>query len=157
MAPRYNHARELRTIGQQLDKQSIDSFDLRYDNGDYVLECGDPNPPFIDLIQLRYSAFELNSLELAAAQARSAGFNRVNFDSLAEILRTIGRKLEKLDAKLARISTVEVVEGGTRFKIEYQSRDGSYYTEDMATSSIAELAMWMYKDRAYIRGNSPES
>ena len=35
--------------------------------------------------------FELNSLELAAAQARSAGFNRVNFESLAEILRTIGR------------------------------------------------------------------
>jgi len=157
MVTRYNHARELRTIGQQLDKQSIDNFDLRYDNGEYVLACGDPNPPFIDLIQLRYSAFELNSLELTAAQARSAGFNRVNFESLAEILRTIGRKLEKLDAKLARISTAEVVEDGTRFKIEYQSRDGRYYTEEMATTNITELAMWMYKDRAYIRGNSPES
>ncbi|MGZ8466014.1 MAG: hypothetical protein ACXWXT_10750, partial [Candidatus Binatia bacterium] len=59
MAPRYNHARELRTIGQQLAKQNIDIFDLRYDEGDYVLVCGDPNPPFTDLIHLRYSTFEL--------------------------------------------------------------------------------------------------
>ena len=50
MVTRYNHTRELRTIGQQLDKQSIDIFDLRYEEGDYILECADPNPPFIDLI-----------------------------------------------------------------------------------------------------------
>ena len=80
MAPVYSHARELRTIGQQLEKQGIDIFDLRYDDGDYVLECADPNPPFTDLIHLRYSNFELQSLELTAAQARSGGFT-VNFQS----------------------------------------------------------------------------
>ncbi|MGZ9272711.1 MAG: hypothetical protein ACXW6T_26620, partial [Candidatus Binatia bacterium] len=79
MAPRYNHARELRTIGQQLAKQNIDIFDLRYDDGDYVLVCGDPNPPFTDLIHLRYSTFELKSLEFRAAEKRSSGFKFVEF------------------------------------------------------------------------------
>ena len=104
MVSRYNHARELRTIGQQLAKQNIDIFELRYDNGDYVLVCGDPNPPFTDLIHLRYSTFELKSLEFRAIEARSSGFKLVEFTGLAEILRAIGRYVERLDAKLVSIS-----------------------------------------------------
>ena len=42
MVLRYTHARELRTIGQQLAKRDIDILDLRYEDGDYVLVCGDP-------------------------------------------------------------------------------------------------------------------
>jgi hypothetical protein len=156
MVTRYNHARELRTIGQQIDKQSIDMFDLRYDDGDYVLECGDPNPPFTDLLRLRYTKYELQSMELAAAQARSGKFTLVNFESLAEILRAIGRKLEKLDAKLTRISTLEAGIRGIRFQIDYETRDGRLRTEEMITSSIADLAMRMYKERAIIKGTSQD-
>lgn len=156
MATRYAHARELRTIGQQLDQQNIDSFDLHYDNGDYVLECGDPNPPFTELVHLRYSSEELQSMELRAAQGRSDQFTLVKFETLAEILRTIGRKLDKLGAKLARISTLEAMADGTRFKIEYESHDGRYHTEDMVTSSITDLAIRQYKDRARIRGDSQQ-
>ena len=154
MVIRYNHARELRTIGQELDRQNIDIFDLRYQDGDYLLECADPNPPFTELVHIRYTKFELSSLELSAAQARQAKFTLVNFQSLAEILRTIGWKLEKLDAKLARISTLETVADGARFKIEYESSDGRTRTEEMVTSNIADLAMHMYKERAQLRGAS---
>ena len=150
MAPIYSYARELRTIGQQLDKQGIDIFDLRYVDGDYLLECADPNPPFTDLIHLRYSDFELKSLELAAAQARSAGFTQVNFQSMAESLRATGRYVERLNAKLLRISAPDVGLEGILFKIEYQSRDGRHCFEDIRNNDLAELAIRMYKERARI-------
>lgn len=150
MAPIYSYARELRTIGQQLDKQGIDIFDLRYVDGDYLLECADPNPPFTDLIHLRYSDFELKSLELAAAQARSAGFTQVNFQSMAESLRATGRYVERLNAKLLRILAPDVGLEGILFKIEYQSRDGRHCFEDIRNNDLAELAIRMYKERARI-------
>ena len=154
MVIRYNHARELRTIGQQLDRQNIDIFELRYDGGEYVLDCADPNPPFTDLVHIRYTNFELSSLELAAVQARREKFTLVDFQTLAEILRTIGRKLEKLDAKLTSISTTEAVVDGTRFKIEYEGRDGRHRSKEMVTSNIADLAMHMYKERRQLRETS---
>ena len=148
MVTRYHHARQLRIIGQQLDKRGIDIFDLRYDDGDYVVECGDPNPPFSEIIHLRYSAFELESLELSAAQARNAGFTRVDFTSMAETLRAIGRYVEKLDAKLQRISSPDSVLDGSVFKIEYESRDGRDRAEGMVANDIADLAVRMYKERS---------
>ncbi len=157
MVTRYLHARELRTIGQQLDKQNIDIFDLRYDDGDYVLVCGDPNPPFTDLIHLRYSTFELKSLEFRAIETRSAGFKLVEFTSLGQMLRAIGRYVERLDAKLAGISAPDAVTDGSTFKIEYETRRGRYHSEEMVANDIANLAMRMYKERSHISGSSRDS
>jgi len=153
MAPIYSHARELRTIGQQLDKKGIDIFDLRYQDGDYFLECADPNPPFTDLIQLQYSALDLQSLELAAAQARSTGFTQVNFQSMAELLRATGRYVERLSAKLLRITAPDGALDGVQFRIEYQSRDGRHCAEDIRNNDLSELTIRMYKERARINGS----
>lgn len=155
MAARFSHARELRTIGQELDKRGIDIFDLRYlDNGDYVLECADPNPPFTDLIELKYSAFDLATMNLNAARARSAGFTLVDFESMAEVLRAIGRYVEQLDGKLSRIAVPEAAAAGAMFRIEYQSRDGRYCVEELRAADIADLALRMYKRRSKISGGS---
>lgn len=154
MVPHYNHARELRTIGQQLDKQNIDIFDLRYDDGDYVLVCGDPNPPFADLIHLRYSTFELKSLEFRAIEARSAGFKLVEFRCLGQMLRAIGRYVERLDAKLSRILAPDSVSDGSMFKIEYETRMGRHRSEEMVTNDVADLVMRMYKERSHINGSA---
>lgn len=156
MVIRYHYAQELRTIGQQLDKQNIDIFDLHYDDGNYILVCGDPNPPFSELIRLNYSASDLKSLEFRAVEARSSGFKLVEFASLGETLRAIGRYVERLDAKLSRISAPDSVSDGSMFKIEYESRAGHLQVEDMVANDIADLAMRMYKERSYINGSSRE-
>jgi len=156
MVSRYNHARELRTIGQQLAKQNIDIFELRYSDGEYVLVCGDPNPPFTDLIHLTYSSFELKSLEFRAIEARSSGFKLVEFTGLAEILRSIGRHVERLDAKLVSIAAPDGALDGSILKIEYETRIGRTRSEDMVADDIANLAMRMYKERAYINGGARE-
>src|SRR5215208_3494593 len=151
---RYRYAQELRTVGQQLQKQDIDIFDLRYEGGDYVLVCGDPKPPFTGLIHLRYSPLELKSLEAMAAEGRSAGFKLVEFSDLAEILRAIGRYVERHDAKLSRISVPETLSNDRLFTIEYETRTGGFRAEQMHYKDIEELAMRMYKQRSHIGGSS---
>ena len=154
MVLRYRHAQELRTIGQQLQKQEIDIFDLRYEDGDYFLVCGDSKPPFTDLVHFRYSPFELKSLELRAAQIRSAAIKFVEFTSMSEILRAIGCYVERREAKLLRISVPDNTSVGTVLTIEYQTRAGSYRAEEKHTNEITDLAMRMYKQRSQIAGNS---
>jgi hypothetical protein len=150
MASVYSHARELRTLGQQLDKQGIDIFELSRLDGDYVVDCADPNPPFTDLIHLQFSAVELESLELAAARARTPGFTQVNFQSMAETLRATGRYVDRLNAKLLTITAPDNVSADILFKIEYQTRDGPYHSEEIHTNDLAELAIRMYKERVRI-------
>ena len=155
MAPRYNHARELRTIGQQLDKQSIDIFDLLYEDGDYVLVCGDPNPPFTDLIHLRYSTFELKSLEFRAIEERSPGFKLVEFTGMGEILRAIGRHVERLEAKLVRISAPDAYRTAECSRSNTKPASGDIGAKIFA-NEVVNLAMRMYKERSHITGNSRE-
>jgi hypothetical protein len=156
MVLRYRHAQELRTIGQQLQKEEVDIFDLRYEDGDYVLVCADPKPPFTDLVHFRYSSFELKSLALSAAQTRTAAHKFVEFSCMGEILRAIGCYVERLDAKLVRISVPDNPKIGAMLTIEYQTRAGSYRAEEMHTNEITDLAMRMYKQRSQICGNSGE-
>ena len=76
---------------------------------------------------------------------------------MAEILRAIGRKLEKLDAKLQRSRNSGFRIGRHPiYKVEYETRDGRYHTEEIATNEIDELARSMYKERARIKGNPHE-
>lgn len=156
MAIRHFHGRELRVIGQQLDKLDVDIFELRHADGDYSIECADPNPPYLDLIKLRYSAFEVRSLDLNAAAGRRDSFTLVNFQSLAECLRAAGRYLERIEATLLRISVSDTVASANIWRIEYESRDGEYHSEEKPLSGLADLAMHMYKDRSRGRPSVPE-
>jgi len=151
MASRYSYAQQLRTIGQELDKRAIDIFELHCDKGDYRIECADPSPPFTDLISLEFTHEDLITLQLRATQDRTPGFKQVDFDSLAEILRAMGRHVERLEAELLRISFGDDDSGGKKFRVEYQSRDGRTHTEDMLGSTIADLVMRMYKERSNIK------
>ena len=154
MGARNSQTRVLRTLGQQLDKQNIDIFDLRAADGDYVLECADPNPPFTDLIHLRYSTVELEALDLAAAQSRNPGFTRVDFQGLAETLRAIGSYVERVNAKLLRVSATDAVLEGHPVKIEYQTRDGRHHSEELRSDEFADFQTHLYKQRARIQGDS---
>jgi len=153
MGARNNQTRVLRTLGQQLDKQSIDIFDLRAADAEYVLECADPNPPFTDLLHLQYSTVELEALDLAAAQSRNPGFTRVNFEGMAETLRAIGSYVERVNAKLLHVSATDAVLDANLFRIEYQTRDGRHHSEEFRTNELVDLQIRMYKQRARIQGD----
>ena len=153
MAPIYSHARELRTIGQQLDKQSIDIFDLRYEEGDYILECADPNPPFTDMIICDIPPS--NSDPWSSPQPRHAAPDSISLISKAW-RKSCGRSAENresLTRSCSALATPDAGSDGTRIKSNIKPAMAVIMLEEIATNEIAELAMRMYKERARIRSS----
>jgi len=147
MAKRYDHSKSLRIIGQELVKRGIDLFELRCLRSEYYLQCGDPTPPYIGLIELSFTDDDLISLEVAAVSQRGGAFKFVDFEGLPEILRAAGRHIESKDGMLLRISNTESGENDT-LRLEYESPDGRNHLEEVPLVELAETARRMYKERA---------
>jgi len=58
-----NYASALRCIGQALESQNIDVFELIVDKDQFVIECGDPNPPYKAILRLYYSPDRIRILD----------------------------------------------------------------------------------------------
>ncbi len=148
MASRYSESRALRTIGQELKRRGIDLFELRCLRKEYYLQCGDPNPPYVGLLELTFSDDEIDSLDNGAAGGRGNGPNFVDFEALPEVLRAIGRCVENKEGSLLRIScSISSIDDDT-VRLEYDGRDGRVHVEQLPVSALAEIAMRMYKERS---------
>lgn len=145
---RDNCSNALRVIGQILDEQRIDLFDIRCSGGDFRLLCGDPTPPHLHLVELRYSAAEIEALDLAARERRQGSVQFVNFDALPEILRALGHRVDAFNGRLLRIHNSETSTAFDSINIEYQTRDGRHHTEEFASGIVCEQAVRMYKERS---------
>ena len=148
MARRHDHSKSLRVIGQELVKRGIDLFELRCLRTEYYLQCGDPAPPYVGLIELSFTDDDIISLELAAARQRGGAFKFVQFEGLPEILRAAGRYIENKEGMLLRISNTESGEEGETLRLEYEDRDRRNHVEDVPLTELAETARRMYKERA---------
>ena len=95
MASGHVYSRILRTVGQALEKRHIDLFDLRCYQNEFFLQCGDPTPPHLSLVELRYTLADLDDLDLDARDNRAGSFKLVDFEGLPEILRALGHRVEK--------------------------------------------------------------
>ncbi len=154
MAPRHDHSKALRTIGQELVKRGIDLFELRCLRSEYYLQCGDPMPPYVGLIELSFSDDDVISLELAAAGQRGGSFKFVEFEGLPEILRAAGRHVESKEGMLLRVSNTHSSFDDHTIRLEYESRDGRNHIDEVPLTELAETARRMYKERS--RGGATE-
>ena len=147
MASRHVYSRILRTIGQALEKRNIDLFDLRCHQNEFFLQCGDPTPPHLSLVELRYTLADLDDLDLDARDNRASSFKLVNFEGLPEILRALGRRVEESGGQLLRICNSESSSSDGVIQLEYQTRDGGRHMEELHVASVEDYAMRMYKER----------
>jgi len=147
MASRHVYSRILRTIGQALEKRNIDLFDLRCHQNEFFLQCGDPTPPHLSLVELRYTLTDLDDLDLDARDNRASSFKLVNFEGLPEILRAIGRRVEESGGQLLRICNSESSSSDGVIQLEYQTRDRGRHMEELHMASVEDCAMRMYKER----------
>ena len=147
MISRFPLSASLRVIGQLLEEQGFDVFDLRSSATDFMVQCASPAPPYLSLVELNFSLAQLRSLDQQAKLKRSGTFAFVRFDGLPEILRSLGRHVENEEGELLRISNSEI----DTFLIEYRTRDRRVQVEDIAVLSIREQAERMYRQRAAIR------
>jgi hypothetical protein len=154
MASRHNHSKALRVIGQELIKRGIDLFELRCLRTEYYVQCGDPTPPHVGMIEMSFTDDDVISLDLAAASQRGGKFKFVEFEALPEILRAAGRYIENKEAMLLRITNAEPESDGDTLRVEYESRDGRNHVDEVPLTELAETARRMYKERA--RGAAPQ-
>jgi hypothetical protein len=151
MAVNFTCSHSLRVLGQTLEKIGVDLFEIRCRDGNFYLQCGDPAPPHLAIIDFSYSSADIRSFDFEARAKRQESFKFVNFNGLAEILRAVGRHIESKDGRLLRVCNYESPPGQDSIKLEYETRDGRTYVEELLTATMSDYAMRMYKDRARIQ------
>jgi hypothetical protein len=140
-------SKTLRVIGQLLEKRGIDVFELKCLDDEFSVLCGDPMPPHLNLVELRFSLAEIQAHDAQAKGNRQDTFKLVDFQSLPEILRTLGRHVDDLRGRVLRISNSESTVSHYSITLEYQTRDGQRHSEEFSTAAISDHALRMYKAR----------
>jgi hypothetical protein len=142
-----NYTVALRCIGQALQRQNIEIFELQSDDDKFRVEAADPNPPYTGLIKLNFSSDDIKILDRNGQALRRRSKSEFRFDSLSEMLRAVGKYVDdKRAARLQRLSSYNLSDQD-EMEIEYQTRTGDIQTETLSMSAIREIAVNMYKKR----------
>jgi hypothetical protein len=140
----------LRVIGQLLEQQGLDVFDLRFGGETFSVQCADPKPPYLNLIHMTYSVPQLSSVDQQARQRRRPVYALGRFDGLPEILRAVGRRVEDKGGELLRVCN-SFYAGQDLVILEYQTRDRGHRQEEIPVIAIRDQAQRMYRRRTAIR------
>ena len=144
-----NHSLALRCIGQALQDLEIEAFELASDATDFRLLAGDPRPPYTALIELRFSTQKIAVLDRQGRARRGQSGPTVRFDSIPEILRSIGAYVDGQHAQLRRIENSGFsMSDDPIVAIEYQTRAGDVQAENLQMRFIRETCVRMYKRRS---------
>ena len=143
-----NYAIALRCIGQALERQNIDIFELIADADGFVVQCADPKPPYTGIVRLHYSVDSITILDREGQAQRQRAKSEFRFDSLPEILRAIGGYLDPKRAQLLRLNNGCAPAG--EVEVEYQTREREVQSEILLMDSIREIGVNMYKQRSRI-------
>lgn len=147
MISRFPLSSSLRVIGQLLEEQGFDVFELRSSESKFLIQCASPAPPYLNLVELSFSRAQLKSMDQQARVRRNPAFAYVRFDGLPETLRAIGRHVEDLQGELLRISNSDA----DTMLIEYRTHDRRVRAEDVPLLEIRDQAERMYRRRSAIR------
>jgi hypothetical protein len=143
-----NYASALRCVGQALQNESIEVFELRTHLDEFRLQGGDPNPPYIALIELRFSIEDIKILDREGQARRRPPNAEIRFDGLPEIFRAVGEYVDNNRGHLRGFNN----SSSSNFydptvEVEYETRAGDVKSENLTMSFIRESAVRMYKKR----------
>jgi hypothetical protein len=141
-----NYARALRCIGQALQTQNIEVFELKANANEFRVQCEDPNSPYTALIELNFSPDNITILEREGQGRRRQTNSEFRFDSLPEVLRAVGEYIDRKRAHLRQLNNC-CLSDQDEIEIEYQTRAGDIRAETLSMSAIRETAVDMYKRR----------
>lgn len=142
-----SYAAALRCIGHALQRKGIVAFELKAHAYGFQLRCKNPNPPYTNTIHLSYSLLDLEALEREGQAKRGRPLTSVQFNSLPEILRTIGKYVDDKRGSVSRIYKADQPISDPIIELEYKTRDGHLKAEKLPLSLISEMSMCMYKRR----------
>jgi hypothetical protein len=143
-----DYASALRCIGQVLEIQNIDIFELRSGADEILVEYADPTPPYTGIFEVHYSLDRIMVLDREGQAQRRRAKTELRFDSLPEILRAAGRYVDDKKVQLRRLNNCSVPVGD--LELYYQTREGKMQSENLPASLIRQIAVNMYKQRSRI-------
>jgi hypothetical protein len=141
----HDYAAALRSIGQALEKQHIEVFEIKHHGSEFFLQCGDPNPPYINLLTLRYSVKDLEALDVNGRTKRGQSGVGTELSSLPETLRGVGKYLESKNAQLVRFCNTATFEPSV--ELEYENSDRTVRSEKLSAGFILGVCTRMYQNR----------
>jgi hypothetical protein len=141
-----NYAAAFRCIGQELQSQNIEVFELKSHVDEFRLQCGDPNPPYTHLIEMLFSKERIQMIDREGQKRRGQSTGEIRFDSIPEILRTVGEYIDKKGGYLRWINNSGSL-SDSALELEYQTRAGQVEMETLTMSFIREACVRMYQRR----------
>ncbi|TMA64781.1 MAG: hypothetical protein E6J73_06430 [Deltaproteobacteria bacterium] len=142
-----DYARALRCIGQALQNQKVEVFELESRAQEFRLQYGDPNPPYTALKEISFSLEELEILDREGQARRGQSNAGIRFDSVAEMLRAVGGYINNKRAHLRRVNNgYTSMSDDPVVEIEYETRTG-VQLENLTVSFLREASVNMYKRR----------
>ena len=150
--PIFNYSTCLRCIGEDLEQRGLKTLDLRNEEQSYVVNCGYQSPPASTPVTLHYSQSDIQKLDNAGREKRTKVAPSKEFVTLVQILRAIGGYLDKIGARLIRISNNVSLRKDPMFRVEYVDRDGELVIDDRAGSAIYDMCVVVYRQRRRMTG-----
>jgi hypothetical protein len=141
-----SYAAAFRCIGQELQSQNIEVFELKSRADEFRLQCGDPNPPYTDLIEMLFSKEKIQMIDREGRKRRGQATGEIRFDSIPEMLRAVGEYIDKKGGYLRSINN-SGSSSDAALELEYQTRAGQVQMETLAMSFIRDACVRMYQRR----------
>ena len=155
------HAHVLRCVGQAMQSQRIDVFELQIDSYGIRARCIDPNPPYTDLIELRFSLESIQTHVGGGRSRRVRTSSPLQRDDIPEILRVVGEYIDQKKGRLKRLNLCGLSDR-EGLEVEYETTAGDVRSETLGLQFIRKAAADMQKRRIQLfsmleQGVSPSS
>ena len=147
-----NFSNALRCIGQDLLRRDLKTFDIRNEGDRYVVQGGYQAPPAATPVTIHYTLADIRELFAQAPEKRGGSAPSEDFVNLVQILRTIGGYLDKIEARLIRLTNSTSQGSGPLFRLEFETADGELKVEEHSSAVIYEMCVAMYKRRGRLTG-----
>ena len=147
-----NFSNTLRCIGQDLVRRDFKVFDIGIEGDRYMVRGGYTAPTATFPVAIHYTATDIRQLDSVGPEKRGQLPPPEDFVNLEQVLRTFGGYLDKIEARLIRLTNSETPRNGHSYRLEYEARDGDRKVEEHSTATVYDMCAAMYKRRGRLTG-----
>ncbi|MGH7767656.1 MAG: hypothetical protein ACREQP_09400 [Candidatus Binatia bacterium] len=140
------YSRLLRCIGQSLQQFELKAFDIKYQDGIYLVQGWRKGSPTSVEVKERYTAEDLRQIDIEESKKRRAGSSRTDLLDLAHLLRTVGNYVDFLGARLLRVEWQHQSDKVQCITVQYVAADAGD-----SPGAIDEVCVHIYKERKKMR------
>ena len=149
-----NFSNTLRCIGQDLVRRDFKVFDICIEGDRYVVRGGYTASTATFPVAIHYTVTDIKQLDSAGQEKRGKLPPAEDFVNPEQVLRTFGGYLDKIEARLIRLTNSEPQGNNHSYRLEYETQDGDRKVEDHSTATVYDMCVAMYKRRGRMTGTN---